>query len=102
MSEQTLTLRIVTPSGLAFEEQVSSVVLRGDLGEFGILAGHVSMVSTIVEGEMRYEGGPGGGGSFIARGGISEVKNDTVTVLTKALESPDGSDTGETTKTGGD
>ncbi|MCY3973149.1 MAG: F0F1 ATP synthase subunit epsilon [Candidatus Dadabacteria bacterium] len=87
MSGQTLTLRVITPSGLALEERVSTVVLKGDLGEFGILAGHVPMVSTIVEGEMRYEGS-GGSGSFIARGGITEVRDDTVTVLTKAVESP--------------
>lgn len=94
MSEQTLTLRVITPSGLEFEEWVSSVVLRGGLGEFGILAGHVSLVSTVVEGEMRYEGGPGGGGSFTAGGGIAEVRDDTVTVLTKSLKKPGGEASG--------
>ena len=89
MSERLITLKVITPAGLALEERVSTVVLKGDLGEFGVLAGHVAMVSTVAEGEMRYEG-PGGEGSFIARGGMAEVRDDTVTVLTKAPEAPDG------------
>ena len=93
MSEQTFTLKVVTPSGIALEERVSTVVLRGDLGEFGILAGHVRMVSTVAEGEMRYEG-PGGKGSFTACGGIAEIRDDTVTVLTKSPENPDGNGSG--------
>ena len=96
MSDETLNLKVVTPSGLALEQQVSTVVLKGELGEFGILAGHVPLVSTVIPGLMTYEG-PEGSGSLIIHGGMSEVRDNAVTVLTKAVESPGNVDVSEAT-----
>ncbi len=81
-------MKVITPAGLALEEQVETVVLKGEMGEFGVLAGHVPMVSTLVAGTMRYESAKGEEKTFIIHRGVSEVREDTVTVLTKALESP--------------
>ncbi|WP_462137892.1 ATP synthase F1 subunit epsilon [Candidatus Mycalebacterium sp.] len=92
---QNLTLKIITPAGLALEAPVETVVLKGDLGEFGVLAGHVAMVSNIVSGRIRYVDVQGGEKTLIAHGGISEVRDDTVTVLTQTLESPDEIDVAE-------
>ncbi len=97
MSTETLTLKVITPLGLALEERVENVVLKGDLGEFGVLAGHVSMVSTVIAGRIRYENSEGEK-TFIVHGGIAEVRDDTVTVLTRALESPDEIDVKESSK----
>jgi len=45
--ENTIKLSIVTPSGLIFEDDVKSVVLPGIDGEFGVIASHSSLVSTL-------------------------------------------------------
>jgi len=45
--ENTIKLSIVTPSGLIFEDDVKSVVLPGIDGEFGVMASHSSLVSTL-------------------------------------------------------
>ena len=94
---QTVTLKVITPDGLVLEEQAESVVLKGDLGEFGVLAGHVAMVSNIAPGRIRYVNAQGEK-TLIAHGGISEVRDDTVTVLTEILESLDEVDVAESLK----
>jgi len=43
----TIKLSIVTPTGAIFNESVKSVVLPGKEGEFGVLPGHSSLVSTL-------------------------------------------------------
>jgi len=43
----TIKLSIVTPTGMIFNENVKSVVLPGKEGEFGVLPGHSSLVSTL-------------------------------------------------------
>jgi len=43
----TIKLSIVTPTGMIFNESVRSVVLPGKEGEFGVLPGHSSLVSTL-------------------------------------------------------
>ena len=48
--ENTIKLSIVTPSGLIFEGDVKSVVLPGIDGEFGVMASHSSLVSTLCVG----------------------------------------------------
>lgn len=88
MASETLTLKVVTPSGLALEERVDEVVLKGETGEFGVLAGHVPLVSAIVAGRIRYAG-PEGRKTFIVHSGVAEVRDDTVTVLTEVVENPE-------------
>ena len=48
--ENTIKLSIVTPSGLIFEGDVKTVVLPGIDGEFGVIASHSSLVSTLTVG----------------------------------------------------
>ena len=88
MASEKITLKVITPSGPALEESVESVVLKGDLGEFGVLPGHVPMVSTLIAGEIRYVSS-GGEKTLMVYGGVTEVADDTVTVLTAVPESPD-------------
>ncbi|MGP1485254.1 MAG: ATP synthase F1 subunit epsilon [Campylobacter sp.] len=50
-----LHLEIVTPDGLIFSNNVKSVVLPGNEGEFGVLPGHASLVSLLREGIIEIE-----------------------------------------------
>ncbi|RBQ28970.1 ATP synthase F1 subunit epsilon [Aliarcobacter vitoriensis] len=43
----TIKLSIITPTGMIFNDSVKSVTLPGKEGEFGVLPGHSSLVSTL-------------------------------------------------------
>lgn len=51
----TIKLSIVTPNGSIFEGDVKSVVLPGKEGEFGVLPGHASLLSTLSVGVIVIE-----------------------------------------------
>lgn len=50
-----LHLEIVTPQGQIFSDKVSSVVLPGSDGEFGVLPNHASLVSLLSSGIIDIE-----------------------------------------------
>ena len=50
-----LHLSIVTPEGEIFSGEVKEVVLPGKDGEFGVLPGHSSLVSTLDVGVIEFE-----------------------------------------------
>ena len=51
----TLRLSIVTPNGPIFSEDVKTVTLPGKEGEFGVLPGHASLVSSLTVGVIIIE-----------------------------------------------
>ncbi len=51
----TLKLSIVAPNGQIFSEEVKSVTLPGKEGEFGVLPGHASLVSSLTVGVIIIE-----------------------------------------------
>ena len=83
----SINLRIITPFELVVDEQVDEVVIPGELGEFGILPGHVSFVSTLSPGYLKFRKGAETK-SLIIHGGLSEVSSDNVNVLTDCAEEP--------------
>ncbi|MBF0510845.1 MAG: ATP synthase F1 subunit epsilon [Candidatus Omnitrophica bacterium] len=46
-------LLIVAPTGIIFEDQVDSVFLPGAEGSFEIYTGHMPLVSTLKQGQVR-------------------------------------------------
>ncbi|WP_297814240.1 ATP synthase F1 subunit epsilon [uncultured Helicobacter sp.] len=52
---ETLKLDIVTPEGKIFSNNVKSVTLPGSEGEFGVLPGHVEIVTTLNTGVIEIE-----------------------------------------------
>ncbi len=76
-----LNLKVITPSKLVIDEEVDEVVAPGDSGEFGVLPGHVPFITTLMPGELTYRTN-GVGKSMIIDGGIAEVSDDRVNVLT--------------------
>jgi F-type H+-transporting ATPase subunit epsilon len=51
----TIKLSIVTPNGPIFNGDVKTVTLPGKEGEFGVLAGHASLVSSLTVGVIVIE-----------------------------------------------
>ncbi len=52
-----LSLKLVTPERVVFEDEVDSVTAMTEAGEITLLPGHVPIVSTLKPGEMRLKKG---------------------------------------------
>jgi F-type H+-transporting ATPase subunit epsilon len=80
-----LFLEIVTPEEIVVSQEVDSVVAPGTDGEFGVLPGHIHLLTGIVPGELRYNTGTGKE-SMAVTTGFAEVSNDKVSILVDAAE----------------
>ena len=88
----TIKLQVLTPTKLMVDEEVDEVVAPGELGEFGVLVGHIPLLTTLAPGEVKYKMG-GFEKSIIITGGIAEVRDDKVNVLTDNVLTADEVDT---------
>ena len=78
-------LKIVTPDGLKFEDQVEQLIVRTTSGDIGILAGHINTVAPLgmgeaivtVNGQKRYAA---------CIGGMVSVLNGEVTLVPTTFE----------------
>jgi F-type H+-transporting ATPase subunit epsilon len=64
---------------------VDYVSAPGVEGEFGVLPGHVNLLSALAVGALRFDADGKSQNVFIS-GGFAEVSNNTVTVLADAAE----------------
>ncbi len=76
-----LLLRIVTPRALLLETEVQEVVGPGTVGEFGILPDHVTFLTSLEPGVLRFRTPAGEETAVALLGGFAEVRNNVVTVL---------------------
>lgn len=84
---EKIKLEVVIPSSLAVREEVDEVVAPGELGEFGVLPGHVPFITLLMPGELRYTKG-GVEKRYIISGGVAEVREDKVNILADSVEDP--------------
>ena len=87
-----LHLKVITPLKLVIDEHVELVEGPGELGEFGILPGHVPFVTTLNPGFLKFRHGSETR-SLVIHGGLAEVNNDNVRILTDSTEDPSSIDT---------
>ena len=77
----TFTLRVLTPQRELADETVEQVTAEGALGQFGVLADHVTFLTALEPGPLTIKK-PGGGQETIAvEAGYAEVKDHVMTVL---------------------
>lgn len=80
-SSEILSVEILTPEGTIFSGKASMVVIPGAEGEFGVLAGHVPLVSSLSYGIARiYQGEEVKERIFIS-GGFAEVTSKEAIIL---------------------
>ncbi len=72
-----------------FDGEVSELVAPGQMGEFGVLPGHVPFLSVLFPGRLRFKTEESGENTLIIHGGLADVKDDTVSVLTDQSEDPE-------------
>ncbi|EES89588.1 ATP synthase F1 subunit epsilon [Helicobacter canadensis] len=78
---ETLKLDIVTPEGKIFSNNVKSVTLPGSEGEFGVLPGHVGIVTTLDSGVIEIEKQDGKKEIVAINWGYAKVNERSVDIL---------------------
>jgi F-type H+-transporting ATPase subunit epsilon len=80
-----LHLEVITPEGVIASVQADIVNAPGTEGEFGVLPGHVSFMSGIVPGALRYT--DNNKTEYLSvTSGFAEVNNDRVSILVDSAE----------------
>ena len=83
-----LTLEIVTPEKIAFKGVVEEVTIPGTEGEFGVLKGHASLLSSVDVGKLSYTKDHKKT-YYAVNTGYAEVTASKVTVLVETAERAD-------------
>lgn len=77
---KTLKLQVVAPDAPGSAEDATLVVLPGEMGEFGVMVGHMSLLSTLKPGTLRVIK-DGHRDLYFVAGGFAEVNQGSVIVL---------------------
>jgi F-type H+-transporting ATPase subunit epsilon len=80
-----MKLEIITPTKTINENDVEFVSMDGTEGSFGVLKGHMPMLSALKIAPLHYNKA-GAAEAVAVMGGIARVFKDTVTVLTEDAE----------------
>ncbi|MCG6910275.1 MAG: F0F1 ATP synthase subunit epsilon [Deltaproteobacteria bacterium] len=83
---QNIKLEVVTPEMAVVDEEAKIVVAPGNLGEFGVLPGHTTFLTTLKTGALRYTDAGGAERFVFVSGGFAEALPDKVTVLAESAE----------------
>ncbi|HEC97439.1 MAG TPA: F0F1 ATP synthase subunit epsilon [Nitrospirae bacterium] len=88
---EKLTLEVVSPDGLVLKEEVDEVEATGSEGEFGVLPGHVPLVTILKIGMLVCR--KGGTVSYVfINSGYAEINEDRVLILADSAEREDNID----------
>ena len=77
----TFKLEILTPNGMIYNGQALSVVLPGEEGEFGVLAGHASLTTLLEAGVVDVEKEDKSVEAIIINWGVVQVDEEKVIIL---------------------
>lgn len=86
-----LLLEIVTPEKTVFNGKIEEVTIPGVEGEFGVLLGHESLLSSLKFGELNYTK-EGKKSYYAVNTGYAEVTAQKVTILVESAERSDAID----------
>ncbi len=82
-----MKLRVVTPTGMAIENEVEYVSLPSADGEIGIFPNHVPLVTQLVAGELMLREIGGKTQYYAIAEGFAQILPDCVNVLTEVVTS---------------
>jgi F-type H+-transporting ATPase subunit epsilon len=85
---EKLQLELITPYKKVLSEQVDMITAVGSLGEFAVLPGHASFLTSLKIGELTYAKGSEVF-HLALNWGYFEIVNDTVTILVETAEPSD-------------
>ncbi len=79
---------LATPEGLLFDNTVNSAIIPAHDGQVGILTGHAPLLLKLGAGLLTIEG-PGTKSTFFISGGVAQMKDDVLTVLSDEALAPE-------------
>ncbi|WP_297432679.1 ATP synthase F1 subunit epsilon [Sulfurimonas sp.] len=74
-------LEILTPDGVIYDDNAIGVVLPGEEGEFGVLAGHASLTTLLEAGVVDVEKEDKSVESIVINWGVAQVDEGKVVIL---------------------
>ena len=80
---------IVTPEQQVLDESVSQVILPAEDGLIGILTDRAPLLAKIGLGPLRVDAADGQRRTFLIEGGVAQMKDNRLTVLTNEATAPD-------------
>ncbi len=80
------SLEVVTPERVAYSGQVASLQAPGSEGSFGVLAGHIPLLTSLQIGRLRFAEEDGNEVQMAISGGFVEVGREQVAVLAETAE----------------
>ena len=87
-AERTITLRVLTPEGLAFEDEVVSVIASGKRGHVGFLRNHAPLVTVLAPGRLQWRRTAGERKTAQLGAGLLEIVKNRLTILTDTVTQP--------------
>ncbi len=82
-------LSIVTPTGEKLDAEVTQVTAPGELGDLGILPGHLPLLTGLGVGVLSYTKAGAPAQVLAIAGGYLEVAEDRIIVATQTAEAPE-------------
>lgn len=79
-------LEVVTPERVAYSGQAASLQAPGSEGSFGVLAGHIPLLTSLQIGRLRFVEEDGNEVQMAISGGFVEVGREQVAVLAETAE----------------
>ena len=76
-----VTFELVSPERLLEATEADMVVVPGSEGDFGVLPGHIPIISTLRAGVIEVYDGSTVRQRIMVTGGFAEVSNDRLTIL---------------------
>ena len=77
---------LVTPERLVRSDEVYMVVVPGTEGDFGVMAGHAPVMTTLKDAELKvYKSAGAQPESIAVSGGFAEVGDNGLTVLAESV-----------------
>ena len=83
---ENIFLEVVTPGASVVSEEAEIVMAPGSEGEFGVLTGHTTFLTSLKLGALRYKDASGKERMLFVNGGFAEVLPNKVTVLAESAE----------------
>jgi F-type H+-transporting ATPase subunit epsilon len=81
-----LELEITTPEGKLLEDKVSSLIAETEEGEVGILYNHAEMRAKLAHSPVRFKTENDAEDVYAVLGGVIELANNKITILTSFAE----------------
>jgi F-type H+-transporting ATPase subunit epsilon len=86
MADLRFHLKVLTPTEIFFEGEITSVVAPGTIGYFGILKNHAPFVTTIEKGNLTWKDQAGAVTTHKVEGGFFEVSRNKAVLLTDKIQ----------------